>query len=839
MKKLHLISNAHIDPVWQWEWEEGAAEAISTFRTAADLCEQFDGFIFNHNEAKLYMWVEEYEPELFERIKKLVRAKKWNIMGGWIVQPDCNMPSGESFVRQSLYGINYFWEKFGVRPYAINNFDSFGHTQGLAQILNKAGYKYYVFCRPAPEEIELPYVFRWKGFDGSYITASRAYAWYSTPLGKAAESMESFINEHKDEDVVYRLWGVGDHGGGPSKKDLSDLAGLIKKYAGNITVCHSTPDEFFGGYIEYIKCIEEYEKSGKEIPEIDRDINSVFVGCYTSQVLIKQLNRKLENELLLTEKMVSNAAVNGLMKYPAKELKDAWLDLLYLQFHDILSGTVIASSEEACVRAFHRPLETLAQIKARAFFALASGQKQAVDGEIPILIYNPHPFKTEGIYECEFSMADFNWNEGEFTDAEVYQNGVKIPSQTEKESGNLNLDWRKRVVFRAELEPSRMNRFDCRLKLPDKKQVSVTDIKDGCILFENGEMSIKINAETGYIDSYKINKINKKELAGESFGEIAVYADTADPWKSDGCYIENREGKFILMNEREAAEFAGVPADILAPVRVIEDGDARICVEALMKYKHSFARVLYMLPKSGTDFYADYILYFNEKDKHVRLHMPAAVTFNNFTAQTAYGEYNLPTDGKEQTAHKWFMGYDNYNDNALAVVNRGAYGVSVKDNIMRQSLLRTSAYAALTVGRPLVPSDRFMPRIDQGERHFSFMFCGGDKKSVTEKIDRVSLAYNEKPMILSFFPNGKGNMINGGITVDNARMDVLKQAEDGSGYIIRLFNAKNSPATAHITYKMLNIDIDTDINFGAFEIKTFALKKDGLTEIPMLEREYK
>jgi len=141
MKKLHLISNAHIDPVWQWEWEEGAAVAISTFRTAADLCEQFDGFIFNHNEAKLYMWVEEYEPELFERIKKLVKAKKWNIMGGWIVQPDCNLPSGESFVRQSLYGINYFWEKFGVRPYTLNNFDPFGHTQGLAQILNKAGYK--------------------------------------------------------------------------------------------------------------------------------------------------------------------------------------------------------------------------------------------------------------------------------------------------------------------------------------------------------------------------------------------------------------------------------------------------------------------------------------------------------------------------------------------------------------------------------------------------------------------------------------------------------------------------------------------------------------------------
>ena len=826
MKKLHLISNAHIDPVWQWEWEEGAAVAISTFRTAADLCEQFDGFIFNHNEAKLYMWVEEYEPELFERIKKLVKAKKWNIMGGWIVQPDCNLPSGESFVRQSLYGINYFWEKFGVRPYAINNFDSFGHTQGLAQILNKAGYKYYIFCRPDPNELPLPVVFKWKGFDGSYILGSKANDGYGSPLGRAAEIMEHFIKNHEQEETAYRLWGVGDHGGGPSKKDLHDLAALIEKYAGNITVCHSTPDDFFSEYTA---------NKDLEIPELDRDINSVFVGCYTSQVLIKQLHRKLENELLSVEKMVSNASINGLMQYPAKDIKDAWLDLLYLEFHDILAGTCIPPAEEACIRGFHRPLEILSQIKTRAFFALASGQKQAVDGEIPILVYNPHPFKTEGIYECEFAMADFNWTEGEFTNVEVYQNGVKIPAQVEKESGNLTLDWRKRVAFKASLEPSAMNRFDCRLTVLPKKPVFVTDIKDGGLYFSNGEMSVKINSETGYIDSYKING---KELVRAGFGEIAVYSDTADPWKSDGCYIENYEGKFILMNEKESAEFSGAqigqsPVETLAPIRVIEDGEARICVEVLMKYKHSFARVLYMLPKSGTDFYADYILYFNEKDKHVRLNMPT--DFNKFKAQTAYGEYIMRADGKEQAAQRWFMGEDGVN--ALAVINRGTYGVSVKDNIMRQSILRSSAYAALTLGpRPLVPSDRFMPRIDQGERHFSFMFCGGGQKSVEEKIDGVSLAYNEAPTVLSFFPSGSGKIIDCGIKVDNLRMDVFKKAESGDGYILRLFNVKNAPVKGHVKFNSLNID--AEVEQGMFEIKTYSLQNGGLIEIPMLEKEY-
>ncbi len=106
-----------LDPVWLWEWEEGAAEAISTFRTAADLCEAFPDFVFNHNEAILYEWIEEYEPALFKRIQQLVKRGQWHIMGGWFLQPDCNMPSGESFVRQALYGRRFFFGKIWRKAY--------------------------------------------------------------------------------------------------------------------------------------------------------------------------------------------------------------------------------------------------------------------------------------------------------------------------------------------------------------------------------------------------------------------------------------------------------------------------------------------------------------------------------------------------------------------------------------------------------------------------------------------------------------------------------------------------------------------------------------------------
>ena len=150
-KNLHLICNAHIDPVWLWEIGEGIAETLSTFRVAADFCEDYDGFVFCHNEAMLYEWVEKNDPALFKRIQKLVAAKKWHIMGGWYIQPDCNMPSGESFVRQILHGRYYFMEKFGAEPKTAINFDAFGHSRGLVAIMKKAGFDSYIFCRPEPD----------------------------------------------------------------------------------------------------------------------------------------------------------------------------------------------------------------------------------------------------------------------------------------------------------------------------------------------------------------------------------------------------------------------------------------------------------------------------------------------------------------------------------------------------------------------------------------------------------------------------------------------------------------------------------------------------------------
>ncbi|MBU0608519.1 MAG: alpha-mannosidase, partial [Armatimonadetes bacterium] len=400
-QRLHLICNAHLDPVWLWEWEEGAAEAISTFRVAADLCESFKGFIFNHNEVILYEWVEEYEPALFKRIQKLVRQGKWHIMGGWFLQPDCNMPSGESFVRQALYGRRYFAEKFGVRPTTALNFDPFGHSVGLPQILAKSGYDSYLFCRPGQGDCPLPADrFEWVGCDGSSVRAVRMVH-YNSPLGKAREKVESMAQAMTEGAPNMPIpWGVGDHGGGPSRGDVADLQALIKERP-DLKIVHSTPEAYFA----------DLAASGAKLPRHQGDLNPWAVGCYTSQVRIKQLHRRLENDLYALEKMATAAWQAKLMDYPAEEMRPALRDLLVSEFHDILPGSSQQEVEEMSLRVLSHGIEIVSRLKARAFFALAAGQPQAKAGEIPVMVYNPHPFPVRTTVECEFQLADQNWQD--------------------------------------------------------------------------------------------------------------------------------------------------------------------------------------------------------------------------------------------------------------------------------------------------------------------------------------------------------------------------------------------------------------------------------------------
>lgn len=826
MKRLHLLCNAHLDPYWLWDWEEGAAEALSTFRTAAGLCEEYDGLVFNHNEAILYQWVETYEPALFARIQRLAAEGKWRIMGGWYLQPDCNMPSGEGFVRQCLVGRRYFWDKFGVEPKTAINFDPFGHSRGLVQILVKAGYDSYIHCRPDQHDCPLPdsdYI--WVGYDGSEIAAHRTLGWYGSPQhGLARNKVENYLEDHSGREVGLVLWGVGNHGGGPSRKDLDDLAALIKEHTA-FPIVHSHTAAYFG----------ELKERGIARPRHEGDLNAWAVGCYTSQVRLKQKYRAVENTLFMTEKMAAAAALAGRMDYPHAEFAAATEDMLTAQFHDVLPGSSVQAVEESGLRVMDHALEILSRVRARAYFALAAGQPRAAEGQIPICIYNPHPWPVRGIFEVEFNLPDLAY-EG-FTTPTVCRQGEALPCQTEKEAGNMNLDWRKRVVFAAELAPGRMNRFDCTLETRlDARPPAQAREPGEDVIVANGRMKARVSATTGRLEEYEVD--GRTCIAGSGLRLLAMN-DDEDPWSMLTTRYRDVLGEFTLMPADRAAAFSGVETDRLPAVRVVEDGPVRTVVEALFHYGDSAAVVTYGLPKSGAEVEVGLRVFWAEKDKALKLAVPSALAGPAYWGQVVFGRDVLPAEEREVVAQQWTALVSEHDGLALTCINEGVYGSDMVNGEMRLTLLRAPAYAGHPVaGRPIVQQDRFTPRHDQGERLFRLWLNAGPAAERMAAVEAEAAAHNQRPFALSFFPSGDGAPPAAGVLLDdpNVQLVAFKRAEDGNGFIIRLFEAVGAPRSVQCAIPARGVECE--IALGAFEVKSLFLA-DGagaLEDVDLVER---
>jgi alpha-mannosidase len=823
---VHLVCNSHIDPVWLWEWPEGAAVALATFRTAADLCEEFAGFVFNHNEALLYKWIEEYDPGLFRQLQKLVRAGQWHIMGGWYLQPDCNMPSGESLVRQILIGRRYFQEKFGARPSTAANLDPFGHTRGLVQILAKSGYDSYLFCRPSLQDCGLPGTdFTWVGYGGTKIHATWAAAHYNSPPGGAADKARQWLDKQADRPCSLLLWGVGDHGGGPSREDLRALAAL-KRQARQINIIHSTPERYF----------QELRARSADLPHHARDLNPWAVGCYTSMARMKQKHRQLENELYLTEKMATTAAAARLMPYPQAELHAATYDLLTSEFHDALPGTSIPPVEEATVQLLDHGLETLARVKTRAFFALATGQPAATKGTFPILVHNPHPYRVAATIECEL-QPPWPHQPALYAIPQVFRRGRPVPAQAEKEHCNINEDHRKRVVFSAVLEPSQMNRFDCRLKKLRRRPPPTLRVTRGVLRFRTRELDVAINTRTGLLDRYRIHGV---DFVRNGACRPLVMKDNADPWGMTVRRFRDPAGRFRLMSHAGGSRVSGITGRAIPSVRVIEDGPVRVVIEAVLAYGDSFICQRYKLPRRGTEIEIELRVHWNEKDRMLKLALPTPLTDAAYLGQVAYGVAELPDNGDEAVAQKWVaLVSRSHRRPALTCINAGTYGSDMTRGELRLSLLRSPAHAGHPTGpgRSIVRPDRYTPRMDQGERVFRFWLNGGPAGQRLQHVDREALVHNERPMALSYFPSGAGKSPRPGPTLSDPVVQVaaFKPAEAGDDLIIRLFEPTGRARTT--TLSLPFAATRTKVRLAGFEIKTLRFDRAArrVTEVNLLE----
>lgn len=786
MRKTHLACNAHLDPVWMWQRAEGMAEALSTFRIAADFCEKNDGFVFNHNESVLYEWVSENDPELFARIQKLVKQGKWRIMSGWYLQPDVVMSSGESVIRQIKVGHDFFKKYFGGMAKTAIGFDAFGHSRGLVQILKKCGYDNYAYLRPRESE---PGAFLWKGFDGSEINTLKLYEWYNTPKGEAIERIKNYDEEYPQRQLNCLTWGIGNHGGGPSVKDLNEINEYIKQCR-DTEIVHSDFDSYF----------DDLDKS--DLKTVDTSLVHCMVGCYTSMVRVKQGHRRLENRLSMCEKMLWQSDID----YDRNELSKAEKALLFSEFHDVLPGTSIKRVEEDSLRLLSYGGEIVDMYMARAFFRLCDGQKKAKDGEIPVMIYNPHQYPIESDFEVEFQMAEQNRPGDGIFDVRVRsENGEYVSSQLECEDSAHVMDWRKKVTFHAVAEPMGVTRFDCELERTNNlSKLKSFDVSGDEIILKNDSLDVRINKNTGEITNYAAD--GKKVINSI---KLKTYKDNADPWGMNVDGFNECIGEFALTE----------------PVKVIEKGDVRTKIQTVWENGRTTAVMIYTF--SAKSKYIDIDVKLLSGDEMVMHKLCIETTLDKSAkayCQTMFGTEQTHKQGLESVFQKWCGLNDG--KTAVNVINAGTYGGSFEDNEIRISLLRTPVYSAHPDDENnFALRDRNYNHIDIGERHFSFRICVNE-----EFTDYAAEVFNQPPYVLAFFPGGSGKKPSRTVVSDNKNVLLTALRKENDGTLIRLYNSARKPQKCNVNAGGREISAE----LAPFEVKTYIIDGENISETNML-----
>lgn len=365
--ELHCVGHAHIDMNWQWSWPQTVAITIDTFTTVLKLMEEFPFFRFSQSQASVYRIVEQFAPELLDRIRERVQAGQWEVTASHWVECDKNMVDGESLCRHLLYTRRYLAHTLGLTPEQVTidwSPDTFGHAHSVPSYLTRGGVRHVYLHRPGVHTgpVPRPQAFWWQGPCGARVLVRNdMHLGYNGEISPSMipASLQRFVDE---TGLTYGMfvYGIGDHGGGPTRRDLLQLA-TMRTWPIYPTLTPSRAVDFY----------QKLERDAACLPTIDGELNMEFTGCYTSQSLIKRSNRVATRRLKQAENacVVSSLALGA--AYPRDQLEQAWRDTLFSHFHDILPGSGVRDTRTWAHGLFQSTVATTSQAHTRALRALA------------------------------------------------------------------------------------------------------------------------------------------------------------------------------------------------------------------------------------------------------------------------------------------------------------------------------------------------------------------------------------------------------------------------------------------------------------------------------------
>ncbi len=357
--EIICAGHAHIDMNWMWGLQETAAITVDTFRTVLELMKEFPDFCFSQSQASTYRLIEQYAPEMLPEIRQRVHEGRWEVSATQWVEADANMPNGESFARHILYARDYLCKLLEIAPESLDltfEPDTFGHSANLPEILHEGGVRYYYHCRG----YEGHYLYRWEAPSGARLLVCRETNWYNDAIDyRMFWNAPEYCSEY-GTDVMLRVYGVGDHGGGPTRRDLERIV-EIGGWPLMAKVRFGTMEQFF----------HRLEAFADKLPVVKQELNYVFTGCYTSQSRIKMANRLGEDRLNDSETLNAMAAVMAGGEAHTDSYAEGWKKVLFNHFHDILPGSGVVETREYAMGQFQEALACANTNAGRAMHLIA------------------------------------------------------------------------------------------------------------------------------------------------------------------------------------------------------------------------------------------------------------------------------------------------------------------------------------------------------------------------------------------------------------------------------------------------------------------------------------
>ncbi len=767
---VFFTSNAHIDAAWLWRKGETIEVCRNTFSSVMNMMNARPDFTYTQSAAAYYDWMERFAPPLFGQIKSRINEGRWEVTGGMWVEPDCNLPGGESWARHLLYAKRYFRNKFGVDVKVGWNPDSFGYNWNMPQFYKSAGIDAFITQKIGWNDTNVfPYrVFWWESPEGSRILSYFPFDYVNTVDNPF--QLIDWLRQFESNTGFTRmlmLFGVGNHGGGPSLEMLSRIDRL-KTLDIFPNIEHGTSRS----YLEWLKA---------------QDLSSVPVwkdelyleyhrGTYTTQAKMKERNRASESLLTNAEEFSTIASLFG-RPYNGPDLEAAWRKALFNQFHDILPGSGI---REVYIDANedYDDVQTIGNFELQNALQTITENinTSSIKSGIPVVLFNPLTWERTSVVKVKLPA-------GETDGYAVFDvKGRELPSQTV--SSGL---YEREIIFKPTIPSLGYATFVLR-RTTSAPPLSTLKITKSAL--ENEYFSLTIDPESGWVKSI-IDKRNGREVLAGYGNELQLLEDRPSAW--DAWNIG-------LTGEKYPSQFRRA--------EVIETGPVRVALRLRREYLKPGVQKDFPTENFPSTFFTQDVILSSGIDRiefrtrvdwwedktMLKATFPLSVSDTVATFDIPYGTIRRSTLSRtskekaqfEVSAQRWAdLSQPEY---GVSLLTKTKYGFDIKENVMRLSLLRS----------PQWPD----PTADRGKHEIEYALYPHAGTWRDAGTTRRSLEYNRPPIAIVTTAH-KGTLPSSdsfiSISPSNVILTSLKKEEEGSAWVVQYYEAEGNATEVVLT----------------------------------------